>query len=387
MCVARSLPILAALLLMPPAPTRAADVAGPGLPSVVKPWLDDGSIAGAVVLVTDREKTLLGQAAGSADIAAARPMAADSLFWIASMTKPMTAAAVMILADEGKVRLDAPVASYLPEFRNLRLAAGQDGDGAPARPFTVRDLLAHTSGLPFKSPLEAPTLDRLPLAEAVRSYADLNLLFEPGTGYQYSNAGINTAGRIIEVVSGMPFEEFLTKRLFRPLGMHDTTFHPTAEQVARVATAYRHRDDGSLEPVPIDQLKYPLDGPGRFPMPGGGLFSTADDCGRFCRMLLGEGVAGGVRVLSADSVREMRTRQTPDSVKEAYGLGVQIRPDGRYGHAGAYATDLLIDDGRGLATVWLVQDADPKKPSHACRDAVFAWLGAEPWAVAGSRAH
>jgi len=374
MCVARSALLVTALVLLPPGMLCAADIAGPSLATVAKPWLDDGTIAGAVVLVTDCEQTLLCEAAGAADIATARPMAADSLFWIASMTKPMTAAAVMILVDERKVKLDEPVATYLPEFRGLVLATG----AKPARLITVRDLLAHASGLPFKSPLEAPTLDCLPLADAVRSYAHLKLLFEPGTGYQYSNAGINTAGRIIEVVSGMPFEEFLTSRLFEPLGMRDTTFHPTAAHVARVATAYRHRDDGSLEPVPIDQLKYPLDGPGRFPMPGGGLFSTADDCGRFCRMLLGEGVAGGVRVLSADSVREMRTRQTPDSVKKAYGLGVQIQADGRYGHAGAYATDLLIDEGRGVATVWLVQDADPKKPSQACRDAVCAWLDSQP---------
>ncbi|NBW96957.1 MAG: class A beta-lactamase-related serine hydrolase [Planctomycetia bacterium] len=353
----------------PPAPTCAA---------VAKPWLEDGSIVGAVVLATDREQTLLHEALGLADLASARPMVADSLFWIASMTKPMTAAAVMMLVDEGKVALDEPVATYLSEFRDLRVAAAGGTDRAPARPITVRDLLAHTSGLPFMSPAETPTLDRLPLAEAVRSYATLKLLFEPGTAYTYSNSGINTAGRIIEVVSGMPFEAFMETRLFRPLGMRDTTFRPTAAQVARLATSYRHGEAGKPEPVPIGQLAYPLDGPGRFPMPGGGLFSTADDCGRFCRMLIGGGISGGVRILSADAVRQMRTRQTPKAVKEAYGLGVQIRPDGQYGHGGAFATDLLIDEGRGVALVWLVQDADPKKPSQACRDAVVAWLDGQP---------
>ncbi|NBT13800.1 MAG: class A beta-lactamase-related serine hydrolase [Planctomycetia bacterium] len=332
---------------------RAAEFA-----DVVQPWLDQRAVAGAVVLVTDRDRTLLHEAAGQADVAAGRPLAPDSLFWIASMTKPITAAAVMILVDEGKVRLDEPVATYLPEFRESWLAAEKDAGRIvlrrPRRPITVRDVLSHTSGLPFKSPIETPTLDTLPLAVAVRCYAQLPLLFEPGSAYGYSNAGINACGRVVEVVAGMPYEEFLETRLFRPLGMSDTTFRPTAAQVARIATAYR-RDDttGALVPLTIDQLQYPLAGPGRYPMPGGGLFSTAADCGRFCRMLLGNGAVGDVRILSEGAVRAMRSRQTPADLKEAYGLGIQIHADGRYGHGGAYATDLAVDDARGIATVWL----------------------------------
>ena len=250
----------------------------------------------------------------------------------------------------------------------------------PQRPITVRDLLSHGSGLPFKSPVETPALDLLPLAVVTRCYAQLPLVFEPGTGYQYANAGINTAGRIIEVVSGMPYEAFLERRLFGPLGMRDTTFRPSAEQVARLATSYRRADvPGGLTPVRIEQLTYPLDGPGRYPMPGGGLFSTAADCGRFCRMLLAGGVAGDARILSTDAVRAMRARQSPATVKESYGLGMQVHGDGLYGHGGAFATDLSVDEGRGLATVWLVQDADPKKPSAGCRAAVVQWLATRPW--------
>ena len=350
---------------------------------VVRPFIAEHAVAGAVVLVTDRDRTLLHEATGQADVAAGRPMAADSLFWIASMTKPITAAAVMILVDEGKVRLDEPLSKYLPEFREAWVEAERDAGHLvlrrPRRPITVRDALAHTGGLPFKSPVETPTLDTLPLAVAVRCHAQLPLLFEPGSGYRYSNAGINACGRVIEVVAGMPYEEFLETRLFRPLGMTDTTFRPVPAQVARIATSYR-RDDatGLLVPVMIDQLKYPLDGPGRYPMPGGGLFSTAADCGRFCRMLLGGGAVGGSRILSEAAVREMRTRQTPEGVKEAYGLGIQIHANGRYGHGGAYATDLAVDDARGIATVWLVQDASPGKPSKTCKAAVDAWLATRP---------
>jgi CubicO group peptidase (beta-lactamase class C family) len=252
----------------------------------------------------------------------------------------------------------------------------------PVRPFTVADALSHSSGLPFKSPVETPALDLLPLATAVRCYAQMPLLFDPGTGYQYANSGINAAGRIIEVVSGMPYEAFLEKRLFEPLGMTDTTFRPTAAQVARLATSYR-RDEaaGKLMPVRVDQLTYPLDGPGRYPMPGGGLFSTAADCGRFCRLLLGDGMVAGKRILSEEAVRRMRTRQTPQTVQQSYGLGLQIHGDGSYGHGGAFATDLTVDKAKGTATVWLVQDADGKKPSNACRAVVQRWLATQPWAA------
>ena len=370
---------------LPAADVAATPPATAKLADVMAPWLGNASLAGAVVLVTDRDRTLLHEAAGFADVASGRPMAADSLFWIASMTKPITAAAVMILVDEGAVRLDEPVATYLPEFRDLWVTESKDAGRLvlrrPSRPITVADALSHTSGLPFKSPVETPALDVLPLATAARCYAQLPLLFDPGTGYQYANAGINTAGRIIEVVSGMPYEDFLEKRLFTPLGMTDTTFRPTAGQVARLATSYRRDEEaGKLVPVKVDQLTYPLDGPGRHPMPGGGLFSTAADCGRFCRLLAGEGAVDGVRILSEAAVRRMRTRQTPESVPQAYGLGLQIHGDGSYGHGGAFATDLTVDKASGTATVWLVQDADGKKPSNACRAAVKGWLATRPWA-------
>ena len=157
-------------------------------------------------------------------------MRTDALFWIASQSKPITASALMMLVDEGKVKLDDPVEKYLPEFRDQWLTVERDQEHMllkkPKHPITVRNILSHTSGLPFASALEKPTLDGLPLRVAVGSYAMTPLLFEPDEKYQYSNAGINTAGRIIEVVSGMPYEDFLDKRLFEPLGMKDTTFWP-----------------------------------------------------------------------------------------------------------------------------------------------------------------
>jgi CubicO group peptidase (beta-lactamase class C family) len=197
----------------------------------------------------------------------------------------------------------------------------------------------------------------LPLRDAVGSYAMTPLQFEPASKYQYSNAGINTAGRIIEVVSGIPYEDFLQKRLLTPLGMKDTTFWPNDEQLKRLAKAYRPNAAGTgLVETTITQLKYPLSDRTRQPMPAGGLFSTADDVGRFCQMVLAGGTYRGQRLLSEAAVKEMTKKQTGAGIKTGYGLG-WATGGGNFGHGGAYATNMNIDDGRGLITVFMVQHA------------------------------
>lgn len=189
----------------------------------------------------------------------------------------------------------------------------------------------------------------------MRSYAMTPLEFEPDRGYRYSNAGINTAGRIIEVVSGMPYEEFLDERLFKPLGMKDTTFWPDEEQLTRLAMSYKPKADKSgLEEIKIGQLLYPLSDPSRQPMPAGGLFSTARDVARFCQLVLNRGEFDGRRYLSEAAVKEMTKRQTPDTIKESYGLG-WATGGGSFGHGGAFATNMSIDPARGLITVFMVQ--------------------------------
>jgi CubicO group peptidase (beta-lactamase class C family) len=329
--------------------------------AALQPAVENHTLAGAVTLVANKEKVLCVDTVGYADIAAKTPMQADCVFWIASQSKPITATALMVLVDEGKVKLDDPVEKYLPEFKKQWLAADQDNDHLllkkPSHPITVRNVLSHTSGLPFKSALEEPTLDLLPLAVAVRSYAMTPLDFDPDSSYRYSNAGINTAGRIIEVVSGMPYEDFLDERLFKPLGMKDTTFWPNEEQIGRLAKSYRpNADKSGLEEIKIGQLLYPLNDRRRQPMPAGGLFSTAQDVGRFCQMVLNGGVWEGKRYLSEAAVKEMTTRQTPTTLKENYGLGWATGGDS-FGHGGAHATNMSIDPGRGLITVFMVQHA------------------------------
>lgn len=345
-------------------PARAKD--GSKTPSkkiagALQPFVDSHSLAGAVALVADRDKILDVEAVGFSDIGANKPMKPDALFWIASQSKPITATALMMLVDEGKVHLDDPVAKYLPEFNNLWLAVEQDNDHVllkrPPHPVTVRNILSHTSGLPFSSAMEQPTLDTLPLKIGVRSYAMTPIQYEPGTKYQYSNAGINTAGRIIEVVSGIPYETFLDTRLFTPLGMKDTTFWPSKRQLTRLAKSYKpNADKTNLEETTVTQLRYPLDDRSRQPMPAGGLFSTANDMARFCQMILNGGTFEGRWYLSERAVKEMTRKQTGDALTEGYGLGWSTG-GGNFGHGGAYATNMNIDSNRGLITIWMVQHA------------------------------
>lgn len=339
------------------------------LAASLQPFVDQQVLAGAVMLVADEGGVVDLETVGYADIAARKPMAPDSLFWIASMSKPITATALMMLVDEGKVSLDDPLSKFLPEFKDLWVTAEQDAEHVllkrPATTVTVRHVLSHTSGMPFRSAMEQPTLDALPLKYAVASYAMTPLQWEPGSKYQYSNCGINTAGRIIEVVSGMPYEDFLQQRLFDPLRMKDTTFWPNEEQESRLAHAYRPvKDQAALELTTIPQLQYPLhERAGRFPMPAGGLFSTASDVGMFCRMLLAGGELNGRRYVSPAAIAALSAVQTGD-LPQTYGLGFSVqREAGRpFGHGGALSTQMSIDPQRHLALVWLVQHAGYKQP-------------------------
>ena len=343
-----------------PAITATASDTSPGkLRPDIQPLVDQHRLAGAVMLVANADKVLDVEAVGLTDIGARTPMKPDALFWIASQTKPMTATAFMMLVDEGKVNLEDPVEKYLPEFKGQMVAVEQDADHVllrrPDHPIKIREILSHTSGLPFSSPMEQPTLDRLPLRDAVRSYAMSPLKFQPGTKFLYSNAGLNTAARILEVVSGMPYEKFLADRLLKPLGMTDTTFWPTPRQLKRLAKSYALDTNlFTLTDTTVTQLQYPLSDSTRHPMPAGGLFSTAHDVGRFCQMIMNDGTLDGKRYLSAASVRLMTSKETGAAVASEYGFGWSAGKT-KIGHGGAYSTDMTIDREHGLIMVWLVQ--------------------------------
>ncbi len=324
----------------------------------VQPFVARGELAGAVLLAADAAGVCALETLGWADIEHHVPMAPDTLFWIASMSKPITGTAFMTLVDEGCVGLDDPVEQYLPEFAHQWLIVEEDDAHRvlrkPEHPITVREVLSHTSGLPFCSALETPTLDGLSLEVAVRSYGIAPLTFAPGTRYSYSNAGINTAGRIIEVVTGLAFEDFVEERLFRPLGLTDTTFWPSKAQLTRLAKSYRpNAAQSALEPFDIGQLRYPLDDRTRGIMPAGGYFSTAADMAILCRMILNGGALNGRRYLSDAALREMTRKQTGD-LPDGYGLGLAVDADS-CGHGGAHATNMEVNWKHSLVTVYLIQ--------------------------------
>ncbi|MGV3663564.1 MAG: serine hydrolase domain-containing protein [Prosthecobacter sp.] len=367
----------------------APDVVAPVLQSLV----DKQLVAGAVALVADKDKVLVHDVAGFASLKDKTPMRKDAVFWIASMTKPMTAVALMMLVDEGKVSITAPVEKYLPEFKGQMIAGdGKTPAHAPQRPITITDILTHTSGL--VSAADKALKREYSLEVNVKNIAAMPLRHEPGMKFDYNNSGIATAGRIIEVVSGMSYYDFMQSRLFGPLGMKDITFWPDEEQAARLAhSARRGEDKKSLEEVHLDKgltqalieklgrgVKVPAPmladmGMGllssyssRFADPAGGLFSTAGDVGAFCQMLLNGGTHHGRRLLSEESVKVMSAIHTGDvavNPQEAWGLGWTVKTGdkegqsvGSYGHRGARRTAMWIDPKNQLAMVILVERFD-----------------------------
>lgn len=333
----------------------------PAVHSALSPFIQQHKLAGAVTLVANKDEILSLNCEGFADIARAAPMKPSTLFWIASQTKSITATAYMMLVEQGLAALDDPVTKYLPEFKDQWLASEQTDERVvlvrPSNPILVRNLLNHTSGMTFCSAMEQPTLDSLSLAEAIRSYVMTPLSSEPGSRYAYSNAGVNTAGRIIEVVSGTAYVDFLEQYLFDPLGMADTTFFPGTKQIQRLAKPYRaSADTGELEETSIDCMQHPLEGAGRYAFPAGGLFSTAADVSQFCRMFLNNGEHEGKRYLQPASVTEMTAGQRYEGTALPVGLGWFGDHDS-YFHGGAMATNMTINPKHGKVLVYMVQHA------------------------------
>jgi len=248
----------------------------PGVGAAMQEMIAKNEIASAITVVVTKDKTVHFETSGLADVAAKRPLSHDTLFWIASMTKPVTGTAILMLQDEGKLNVADPVAKYLPEFANLKTPSGK-----PAN-LTISQILTHTSGLGEASGDAARQAKTL--ADLVPLWLAAPMQYEPGAKWQYCQSGINAGARIVEVVSGLTFDAFLQKRLFDPLGMTNTTFYPSAEQRARLVTAYaKNKDTGALDSVPPRPEFGPRDRP---PQGNGGLYSTAPDYARFCQMLL-----------------------------------------------------------------------------------------------------
>lgn len=249
-------------------------------------FVADGELSGVVTLVADRKGIEHLSAQGERDVANHLPMRTDTIFWVASMTKPVTATAILMLQEEGKLSIDDPVAKYIPAFAALKTPSGK-----PAN-LTLRHLLTHTSGL--AEPPKAQRHQARNLEELMPMFLDRQMAFEPGTKWAYCQSGMNTLGRIIEVVSGQPYDEFMRTRIFEPLGMTDSTFYPTPEQMKRLAVSYVLKN-GKLTPTGNKLLPGPVGDRNHYPAANGGLFSTGPDYTRFCRMLLNGGTLDGVK--------------------------------------------------------------------------------------------
>ncbi len=331
----------------------------PAVNERMKGFVDSKEISGAVTLVADGEKILHLAATGFSDIEKKAPMAEDTLFWIASMTKPITGTAVMMMQDEGKLSVDDPVSKYLPEFT---------GDKAG---ITIKQCLTHSSGLGELTQDESKGI--VTLKDLSPLIAAKPLVFPPGSKWQYCQTGINTAARVVEVVSGSDFPSFLEARLFGPLEMKDTTFYLSDAQAARLVTPYS-RENGDLKPSTFRYFHgKPLTSRDRYPMANGGLFSTASDYAKFAQMIINGGESGGKRYLKAESVKQMTTIQsgelvtgfTPGNgwglgwcvVREPQGVSVALSP-GSFGHGGAYGTQAWIDPVKKRIYLLMIQRTD-----------------------------
>lgn len=322
----------------------------------VQAFVDNHTISGAVTLVARHGKIVHLGAVGDADLANQRAMKNNSMFAIASMTKPIVATGLMILVDEGKVSLDDPVSKYIPEFAHAKL---KNGDPAE-RPITLQDVITHTSGLGGSQTFT------ISLQEEAKALANRPLDFQPGTKWQYS-PGLNVVGAVIEIVSGQSLDEYLAERIFTPLKMNNTTFKPTEKQAKRLAVIYQPGDEAnSLKPDEnfINNPRQPA------PNPSGGLYSTARDLFRFYQMILNQGTLRGQRIVSADAVRQMLSLQTGElktgfTPGNGWGLGwclvqqpqgvTEMLSAGTFGHGGAFGTQGWVDPQTKTIYVLLIQ--------------------------------
>lgn len=358
----------------------------------VQRHIDAHDISGAVTLVARKGQIAWFHAQGMRNAEARQPMEQDTIFRIFSMSKPVTGVAILMLLEEGKVRLNDPVSKFIPEFKGVKVAVVQDRPaGAPAsdppkyytipatREITIQDLLTHVSGLASSGPASSHELRGIldlvgsrTLADMMPKFAAAPLDFQPGARWTYSPlAGFDTLGRVVEVASGMSFDRFLRERVFTPLGMKTTAFHPGDDRWPSVVTAY-HRAGGMLTKT---------EGPNRLQSKtyfsgAGGLVSTAEDYAQFALMLCSGGQWSGHRLLSPKTVELMSSVFVPDTMPgrgpgRSWGLSVEVISDpvaagrrvskGSFGWDGAYGTHFWVDPQEKLIGVMMIQTDNPDR--------------------------
>lgn len=330
----------------------------PGVAAAMQKHVDAGVISGAVTIVITPEEVLHSAATGFSNRETDRAMRPDALFEIKSMTKPVTAVALLQLQEAGKLHVDDLVSKHIPGFAALKTPSGK-----PAN-LTISHLMTHTSGL-GEGGRNIPAPD---LATLVKRALIDKMQFEPGAKWKYCQSGINTAGRIIEIVSGLTLDAYMVQHIFEPLQIHDTTHYPDAKLQRRLVTLYR-RDNETGRAVP-QVMPANLASHDRAPLANSGLFTTAADYARFCQMLLNDGELDGQRILRPETVRFLQTPRTTDPNAgfvpgSAWGVGVIVVTEpqgvtsslsiGTFGHGGAYGTQAWIDPKKGVAYVLMIQ--------------------------------
>jgi CubicO group peptidase (beta-lactamase class C family) len=351
-------------------------------------------IAGAVGLIATRDRIVKVVSVGKASLESGAQMAPETIFRVASMTKPVTSVALIQMVEQGKLAIDDPVSKHIPSFKGLKTKVGQ-----AVREVTIRDVVTHTAGLGQPDRMKSRTRS---LAEICDEIAGMPLAFEPGSKWEYSS-GLTVAGRLVEIASGEEFGAYVETHICRPLGMKDTTFRLSPDQAKRLASTYKPGKDGGLE---LDAIPDPT-GPVT-PGPSGGLYSTAGDMARFYQAILSGGRLGEVRICKEESVKAMLADQTHDIVTgftpgNCWGLGwcvlkkpqgvTRLLSPGTFGHGGAWGTQGWVDPQRGLIFVLMIQrsgfgnsdgsdvrDAFHESVLKACRGAETEHAKFEPFA-------
>ncbi len=351
----------------------------------LKPFVDSGALPGAVSILCkgDFQETAC---VGYADPVKRSPVTTDSTYMQCSQTKGFCGVTIAILLEEGKISLDDPVAKYLPEFKNLKVAVkGKNGKKTvvPAKnTLTIRMVMNHTGGFPFEIPTKGKKgWNRLSLRDTAKEAASLPLRFEPGTKANYSNTGIDIGAAVIEVVTGKKWEDFLKERVLDPLGMKDTTFKPSEEQLSRSIVLHAlSKDKKPVFRAFNRAMPLPHNGPEVHPSAGAGLWTTAADQVKFYRMLMNLGMGdNGVRILKEETVKKYLATSTRPEKLGNYSLGLWANfKEGTMGHGGAWGTSCSVNWRKKELRLWVVQlNGNPRPWNKAWNNAVNKFFKAE----------
>ncbi len=352
----------------------------------VKPWAEKGELPGAISIIYNNGVEEI-DCVGYADVAKKRPITIDDMFMMCSQTKGFCGVTIAKLVEDGKITLDDPVSKYLPEFKTLWVNGGETNGVKTLKKaknvLTVRMVLNHTGGFPFEICAKQGNIKGggwsggAPLRQTAAIAAACPILFEPGTKTQYSNTGIDIGAAIVEVVTGKTWEEYLKKNVLDPLGMKDTCFKPTDEQLTRIVEMYDcHENAPATWKLQNDMEQRPYNGAHVFASAGAGLWTTARDQVKFYKMLMNLGVGdNGARILKEETVKSILAVSTRPANLGGYslGLGAPVK-DGEnewFGHGGAWGTNCMVNWHKKQLKLWVVQLNGSPRPWNKAKDAAI----------------